>query len=1237
MNKKSYLKNTVLVLIITLIMNVSISPDFKQISLGNKVYAGSSRTVTFSESTSSSRSDTITITNLHSISKVSVNTGSVSHSRNGNNVTINVWGGSPRVSTESSTAYDFLYSTNNEFANFISYNINGFSGTLYKSGSSFVESGEYIPPDSKTATASLTKNENNFPLKLTYNEGNYSGELSKTGIVIEKYIPEVIDSKYIESASKDNTATRYYDINKKELFVEYSWDGTNDHPTLDYTTHDGYSGKLSKYDYYIGTQSDFTSTSYPGKPEVKYKRTQTYTGYYRGYVYKTIKAGYYEYTQNYSGTVTKPAIDSRIWRQNYSGTVYGPTTYYYSYTVTIDYNCAPRITAISPQANDTFSENSTAFTPQISVADDDGDTLTCRYYVDAETTPRDTKVISNTYTAQTVSFTALQAGGLTEGDHTVKFEVNDGTTTSQLLVGIKVDKTPPVLGTVTITSTDTGITVTGSATDSIAGLDSKPYRYTIGADATDWMSNSTFTKSSLLPNTLYFVRFEARDKHGHVAKKDEEIYTRAKIPVITLGNLTETTLEVTATENNPAGTKYQVSVGSKYVASNGELSSVAEWITLTNKKINVRGLTPNTAYNIKAKARNAVNIETAQSSQVTGTTLSLPPSDVTFTPSRNSIYVSWQGVNGATGYDIEADGITVNNGLSTSYNHTSLTPDTMHTYRIRVRNAGGTGNWSSLFSKSTLPNPPGTPTNISVLPKKTTITLSWDAPVRATAYDIEADGVIIEGWISTNYIHEGLSPDTNHSYRIRARNAGGESPWSELIEKRTLPAIPPIPDSFTTELTKSSVKIVWEQVEEGACYEVEADGMIYDTGADLYFLHENLDPLTNHRYRVRARNEAGKSAWSNAINVTTYPEEPSTPGNIMVTSDKESISLIWYDVAYAESYDVLINGTEIVNVESTECLHSNLIPDTKYTYRVRAKNISGTSEWSKPVTISTLPESIESDISLSNIAAIVTNNSIILSWDAAAIDAEYDIEVDGILKNNGDSTVYRHSGLQPESYHTYRIKVKSNDGVNEWCAVITLSTLPNPPDAPSSIEAFATNNTIELRWERVEGASGYDIEIDGEVLDNEEAFTYIHRDLKSGTSHTYRVRAKNITGVTAWSSAVIKSTTSPTYTVNCLKGKKFDLSLIASNVQDFTEIKFVITYNKDEIEISDLCGLTPEKDIIAEGDIEGTNLHVRYAPGRIEFTVNENIVPGTSWSGEITNIVFKAKKTGRFDIDITVE
>ncbi len=895
----------------------------------------------------------------------------------------------------------------------------------------------------------------------------------------------------------------------------------------------------------------------------------------------------------------------------------------------------PKLSINTPSINQVFKETDTSIQPEITVLNANNTTLTCKYYVDSEASPRDTKTITNTLPEKTVTFNALNMANLSEGTHTLRFEVNVGTVPVEKSVTFKVDKTAPTIGALSVTSTSTNISISGSATDSISGMHNTPYRFTIGNHSSNWTTDTEYTYNAL-PNTQYTVKFDARDSVNHIASKQQNIYTKAQIPSLAINDVSATSIELSSTDSNPATTKYQVKAGSQYVTSNGTLTSSPTWITLSGKKITINGLSPNQQYTISARAKNEEGLETLDNTK-TCVTLANPPANIQAEETQTEIKLTWNAISGAKSYDVEIDGAVQNVGTSTNYTHTGLTPETQHRYRIRTRNTGGIGEWSSYIITETLPYPPETPQNILTNVEQTAITISWDTAFRATTYDIEIDDSIIEGITSTSYRHEGLDPKTEHKYRVRAVNKGGISAWSEQYIESTLPYPPITPTLKVSEMSKDKVNLSWNLVEDVENYHLKIDGLIMDMGMETTYIHEGLEPLSGHTYQIRAKNRGGNSAWSDPLDVTTYPEKPLTPTNIMATAEETNITVTWYEVAHTDEYDIEIDGNKIVKITDKMYVHTGLSPNEKHTYRVRAKNISGESEWSSPIIMTTLPKEEDVNISLSNVVAIVTNTSITISWDTVAYEAAYDLEIDGILYDNGENTIYHHTGLEANEFHTYKIRVRDDSGLNEWCAILSLSTLPNAPDAPTGIEALATENSIELRWEKVLNAESYDIEVDGEMVENETTNSYMHDSLESGTAHTYRVRAKNATGVTAWSTAIIKNTTNPIYRVSCTQGETFDFSLIANNVQDFTGLQFTITYNPDELELVDLYKMTPEQDTIDDGTIPETNISVKRTTGQIQLTLNSNIVPGTSWSGELAAIVFKSKINGESDIKFIVE
>ncbi|MDD4296537.1 MAG: hypothetical protein PHC69_06210, partial [Ruminiclostridium sp.] len=338
----------------------------------------------FSKSTDEYRSTTITIPGLVKVTSVTVDTGTVTYSVNGNKVTITCDCGSYVDSDEDSKyIFEHGYRTGeNEPPNFYKYSIDGYSGNLY--------------------LAYIVDNGDDVPIEL---------------------------SKYFEK-EQDNTKTEKYNSNGELTSTTFSL-GKPDNPYM-YVNEGGYEGFIPK-DRYDILEED---TRYDN-PDGSYRLETTWRAYYKGTLTRTV----YKKKHDYTGY--------------YNGYIYKVTAYYYAYNVTINYisNSSPSISIISPSQDMIFSESSSSFAPVIAVSDPEGDILTCKVFIDSETSPRDTKTISNTKTTQNVSFNALNLGSLSQGTHTMKFTVKDSEITQQATVSFKVDKTAPTLGSANITST----------------------------------------------------------------------------------------------------------------------------------------------------------------------------------------------------------------------------------------------------------------------------------------------------------------------------------------------------------------------------------------------------------------------------------------------------------------------------------------------------------------------------------------------------------------------------------------------------------------------------------------------------------------------------------------------------------------------------------------------------------------------------------------------------------------
>lgn len=893
----------------------------------------------------------------------------------------------------------------------------------------------------------------------------------------------------------------------------------------------------------------------------------------------------------------------------------------------------PNVSIQSPSKDQWLNGTFTNFIPRVTVSDPDSDRLTFSYYIDNETTPRDTQELSNTKEQQTVNLKAFNVNSLTEGNHKLTVKVSDVYDTVTDFVNFKVDKTNPTTNE-QIQSTVNSITIQAGANDQLSGLSSVPYRYIINGVSSNWTNNTQFTVNNLKPNTEYPVRFEAKDVANNIKISNNQAVTLAQVPDCSVVSQDSTAIKLKISDVNPSDTRYEIKVNDKYVNNTGNLISSKTNTTLQNKQITIRGLDQNTQYNIEIRAINKASIYTTPVKKEYYTKPKAP-TGLVLTPSQESITIKWNPIPNISNYVLKLDNDkTINVSNVTTYVHTGLKTETTYRYCVAAKNEAGVGNYSNEVSIMTLPYPPNQPNTPTYEVGQNQINLCWDAVPNTDSYEVEIDGNIVNV-SDTTYIHSGLKEETEHNYRIRAKNRGGCSTWTSLLTLKTLPYPPATPQIITQEINKNYIMLNWEPVAKAEGYHLKVDGIIIDLGNVTTYKHDKLKPLTDHTYEIRGYNLGGNSNWSEKSSIKTYPEEPKEPNNILATANEDSITLTWYQVEFAEQYEIEIDNSLTEIVKDCSFVHTGLANDEHHQYRIRAINISGTSEWSTIIKSSTLPveDGEQSSYALTNMVAVVTNNYITLSWDAVDQASEYEIEVDGVIKTIGRQTVYNHTELKANEFHTYKIRVRREDNNNRWCSVLSLATLPDPPDAPANIETDKYLDKIELKWEQVENASGYDIEIDGDNIITKTEAKFIHEELQPGSNHTYRIRAKNITGVTAWSNAIVATTKTPDYTVEYNEGEEFVFSILANNVQDFNQLALTIEYDPNELQISDLFNGTLKQDV-ESGNIDGTPINVTVENGKITMKCDIAIVPGTSWSGEITSIKFNALKSGESKIKL---
>ena len=227
---------------------------------------------------------------------------------------------------------------------------------------------------------------------------------------------------------------------------------------------------------------------------------------------------------------------------------------------------------------------------------------------------------------------------------------------------------------------------------------------------------------------------------------------------------------------------------------------------------------------------------------------------------------------------------------TTTFSNIYLPAGTTYRYRVRASNSGGNSDYSNEAEATTLePSPPAAPSNLAAAAiSSTQINLTW------TDNADNDDGLKIErctGAGCTNFAliaHLGnanitsfnnfpLVASTTYRYRVRATNALGDSGYSNEAEATTKvsPGPPAAPANLTAApgSSKRSISLQWNDNSSN-----ETGVRVYRcTGTNCTPTVETANVAANattytdvglalgktYRYRVRAYNSAGNSAYSN--------------------------------------------------------------------------------------------------------------------------------------------------------------------------------------------------------------------------------------------------------------------------------------------------------------------------------------------------------------------------------------
>ncbi|WP_143813262.1 fibronectin type III domain-containing protein [Paenibacillus sp. RU5M] len=521
-------------------------------------------------------------------------------------------------------------------------------------------------------------------------------------------------------------------------------------------------------------------------------------------------------------------------------------------------------------------------------------------------------------------------------------------------------------------------------------------------------------------------------------------------------------------------------------------------VAVTGTTYSKTGLTANTEHTFRIRPKNTGGVGSWSDKVIGFTQLSTPV--IQSSSSEEEVVLVWAPIEGATSYEVEADGVVFGDIENPIFSHTALTSGTAHKYRVRALNDANNSAWTTVITQNTLPSLVSGLTVSAVT--NAAITLKWNAVTGATGYDLEIDGTPV-ALTATSYTKSALAGNTEHTFRIRSKNAAGAGAWSEVVTGRTQFNLP-VPKASSEE---TAITLTWPSIPDATAYEVEADGAVVATVNEPTYTHGNLLPGTSHKYRVRVATDTNTSAWTAIVTQSTLPSAVMGLGISSVTNT--AIVLKWSTVTGASGYDLEVDGT-VVPVTGLTYTKSGLAANTEHTFRIRSKNTAGVGTWSDVISGTT-------QLNTPVLKANSEETAVVLTWANVADATKYEIEADGINVATVTDLKYVHEGLLAGTSHKYRVRALTDTNAGAWTAILTQNTLPGSVTGLSVTSA--TNVAIALKWNAVTGATGYDLEIDGNVV-AVSGLTYTKTGLVTNTEHTFRIRSKNTAGVGAWSDIV---------------------------------------------------------------------------------------------------------------------
>ena len=344
---------------------------------------------------------------------------------------------------------------------------------------------------------------------------------------------------------------------------------------------------------------------------------------------------------------------------------------------------------------------------------------------------------------------------------------------------------------------------------------------------------------------------------------------------------------------------------------------------------------------------------------------SVPTGLATTLVAQNQVNLAWNASTdnvGVASYTVYRNGTSVGTVNGTTFQDSTVSPNTTYAYTVQAFDAAGNGSGQSAPLPVTTPpvpqdtQPPSVPANLRTTNiTHSAVNLAWDAStdnVGVTSYKIYRDGNLLASvnGTTTTYQDGTVAPNTSYNYAVEAFDAASNGSGQTAALPVTTPPVPQdtqppsVPANLrTTNVTYSAVDLAWDASTDNVgvtSYTIYRDGNLLTSvnGATTAYQDSTVAAGSSYTYAVEAFDAAGNgSGQSGSLPVNT----PSVPSTFMFVAAADSyVNESSPTSNYGTSSSFRVDGSPLVHSYLRFNVQGIVGSVTKATLRVYATSSS---------------------------------------------------------------------------------------------------------------------------------------------------------------------------------------------------------------------------------------------------------------------------------------------------------